>query len=271
MCSQRDISLLESMHYLRLRFVYPPSCRLFPLSWMIDCCIPCIYPSDIAYRRRREKSTVDCCILIQFITVLPLNQCTTNMISGGGLLGSSEFVFMLISVCFVDGRRLPSPHKKYAYCWVNARQTTHMNMMYSTPNCRQCASKRTWKAKILTSIPSLDGMRDLTRSTARLHITGASVACWCKMGLQCWHYSSTFFAWKRPAPTHHLGLFCSRYSPYYLSSWRRVAGSRCSWVVHAAAEIEVLLGWVDDGSGDGVTSSGSWLRGKEKKWERFFL
>ena len=36
-----------------------------PLLWMIDCCIPCINLSDGTYRRLREKSTVDCCILIQ--------------------------------------------------------------------------------------------------------------------------------------------------------------------------------------------------------------
>ena len=50
---------------------------------------------------------VDCCILVYYITDLPLNLSTINMMLGGGRLGSSGFVFMLISVRFVDREVIP--------------------------------------------------------------------------------------------------------------------------------------------------------------------
>ena len=119
---------------------------------MVDCCIPCINPSDSVDCSRQEKLTVDCCILILFITMLPLNLSTINMMLGEGLLGSSESVLTLISVCFVDREEIPFTPQKHACCWVvNTHQITHADMTYSAPNCCQCASKchckRRWRSK----------------------------------------------------------------------------------------------------------------------------
>ena len=78
------------------------------IPWLIVAFhIPYIGPSDGVYRHQRERRVVDCCILIYFITVFPINQSTINMMLGGGHPGSSEFVFTMICVCFVDLEVIP--------------------------------------------------------------------------------------------------------------------------------------------------------------------
>ena len=89
-----------------------------------------------------RNSMVDCCILVYYITDLPLNLSTINMMLGGGRLGSSGFVFMLISVRFVDREVIPFTPQKHACCWVvNTSQITHADVTYLTPNYCQCASE----------------------------------------------------------------------------------------------------------------------------------
>ena len=119
---------------------------------MVDCCIPCIGLSDCVYHHQRERMVVDCCILIYFITVFPINPSAINMMLGGGRLGSSEFVFTMIPVCFVDREVIPFIPREHACCWVvNNRPITHADMTYSAPNCCQCTSKcyckRWWRLK----------------------------------------------------------------------------------------------------------------------------